>query len=365
MARLHVHLLALLIAGVVAPPATAKVLIGVAGPSDGTYATVGKDIRRAARLAAEHINAGGGIGGEPVEIVERDDNCAAKEAGEAASALVAQGVALVVGHPCAAAAVAAATAYAQSGIVFIAPATRNPAVTEPRAGPTVFRLAGRNDRQGTEAGAYIARNFASKPVAIVHDGSRFAKGLAAKATAALKAAGASDVLTVAVVGRQKDYTALIGKLRKAQTQAVYYTGYAIEGGQLLRQMRAAGLDAAFLGSDALTADPFAEAARDKAEGAKALLAHDASRGIAAVTLKTKFAGQPVTGPLVSAYAAIEAWTAAARQAHSTAGSAVGEVLAHGSFDTVLGHVSFNDKGDADLPAYDVVTWRDGVWRRED
>lgn len=364
MARLRVHLLAMLIAGALAPAAAAKVLIGVAGPSEGAYAGVGKDIRRAAQLAVEHINAEGGIGGEPVEIVERDDNCAAKEAEEAARALIAQGVALVVGHPCAAAAIAAAKVYAQAGIVFLAPATRNPALTEPRAGPTIFRLAGRNDRQGTEAGAWIARNFAAKPVAIVHDGSRFAKELAEKAAAALKAAGASGILMAAVVGGQKDYTALIGKLRSAQTRAVYFTGYAIEGGELLRQMRTAGLDAAFLGSDALTADPFAETARDKADGAKALLAHDASQGVAAA-LKEKFAAQPVTGAFVSAYAAIEAWSAAARQANSTAGQAAGEVLAHGSFDTVVGRVRFDDKGDADLPSYDIVTWQDGAWRRRD
>ena len=139
------------------------------------------------------------------------------------------------------------------------------------------------------------------------------KELAEKAAAALKAAGASGVLTASIVGGQKDYTALIGKLRTAQTQAVYYTGYAIEGGELLRQMRTAGLDAAFLGSDALTADPFAETARDKAEGAKALLAHDASQGVAA-DAERKVPAQPATGAFVSAYAAIEAWSAAARQA---------------------------------------------------
>lgn len=364
MARLRAALLAMLIAGALAPAAGAKVLIGVAAPSEGAYAGVGTDIRRAAELAVERINAEGGIGGEPVEIIEHDDNCAAKEAEEAARALIAQGVGLVVGHPCAAAAIAAAKVYAQAGVVFLAPATRNPALTEPRAGPTVFRLAGRNDRQGTEAGAWIARNFADKPLAIVHDGSLFARALAEKAAAALKAAGASGILMAAVVGGQKDYAALIDKLRTARIRAVYFTGYAIEGGELLRQMRTAGLDAAFLGSDALTSDPFAETARDKADGANALLAHDASQGVAA-KLKEKSAAQPITGAFASAYAAIEAWSAAVRQANSTDGRAAGEALAHGSFDTVLGRVRFDDKGDADLPSYDVVTRRDGAWRRQD
>jgi branched-chain amino acid transport system substrate-binding protein len=363
MRQVRARALAFLCVAAVAQGAAAKVLIGVAGPTSGPYAALGNDVRRGARLAIERVNAAGGIDGDPLEVVEADDRCTQKDAEEEARRLVASGVVLVVGHPCAGAATAAAKIYAQAGIVFIAPATRGPTFTEARAGPVIFRLAGREDRQGAEAGAYITRNFAGQPVAVIHDGSRLGKSLAADAMTAVKPAVPS-VLAAAIIGGQKDYTALIGKLRTAGARAVYYTGYAIEGGQLLRQMRIAGLDAGFLGSDVLTTAPFADAAGDKAEGALALLAHDASADIPADMLKDRFAGQPVSNALVSTYAALEAWSAAAKRAHSTAASAVSAGLASSASDTVLGPVSFDAKGDANLPSFDIVIWRDGAWRRQ-
>jgi branched-chain amino acid transport system substrate-binding protein len=360
MARCRGPLLACLLAA--APPAAADILIGVAGPGSGPSAATAADIARGVKFAAERINAEGGIGGEAVAVVEADDNCAASEAEEAARAFVARRVALVVGHPCATAAIAAAPIYAQGGVLFIAPATRHPALTAPRAGATVFRLAGRDGHQGAVAGAYLAREFAGRPVAVVRDDSRFGKELTADVAGALKAAGQGEPLTATIAGAQKDFAQLIAKLAAAQTQALFFAAFPIEGGLLLRQMRAAGVKAVFLGSDALSGAPFAETAGDEAEGAGVLLAHDPARTLAAEPLRSAFPGQPVSGPFLSAYAAGEAWRAAAQRGQSTAAETVAGALQLGAFDTVLGRVSFDAEGNADVPSYDIVWWTDGAWR---
>ncbi len=186
----------------------------------------------------------------------------------------------MIGHPCGSAAVAAAPIYAQAGVPFIASGTRHHALTEPRAGATVFRLAGRDGHQGTIAGAYLAREFAGKPLAIVYGGSTYSKDLAAEAAAALKAAGRKDVLSAAIAGAQKEYGPVIAKMAAAKTEAVYFAGYPIEAGLLLRQMRAAGLRATFLGSDAIAGEQFAQTAGEAAEGAahcSPMTRHDRSR----------------------------------------------------------------------------------------
>ncbi len=362
MSDLRTHLLAVLLAGALAPAAMADVLVGVAGPAQGPSLTVGTAIARGLKEAAEHINADGGVLGEPIAIVEADDGCAAAQAEEAARDLVARGVKLVVGHPCASAAIAAARVYAAAGVVFIAPATRHPALTEARAGPLIFRLAGRDDRQGSFAGDYFARTFAQGPLAVVSDGSRFGEDLDRDALAALKQAGRSDVLTAAIKGGQKDYAGLVAKLGTARTRAVFFTGFPIEGGLLLTQMRAAGLDTVFLGSDALANAQLAETAGADAEGARALLAHDAALAVSEAMVRQRFGLERPAAPVVSAYAALEAWSAAAAQAHSLAGPAVAAALQQGAFDTVEGQLSFDEKGDARLPSYDVVEWKDGAWR---
>jgi branched-chain amino acid transport system substrate-binding protein len=362
MLRLTAHLLAALLLATLASAALADVLIGVPGPVAGPHAAVAGDIARAVKLAADQINAAGGVGGERLKIIETDDGCTAAQGEKAARTLVARRVALVVGHPCANAAVAAAAIYAEAGVVFIAPATRHPALTEPRAGATIFRLAGRDDGQGASAADYLMRTFPGKPLAVVTDGSRFAKGLVHNALAAFKAAQRNDVLTARIEGGQKDYAQLIAKFKEAQPAAVFFAAFPIEGGLLLKQMHAAGLTTVFLGSDAIANGQLAQTAGADAKGARALLPHDASAKVSEATRRDRFVLQAISGPFVSAYAAVEAWRAAAARAQTSAPDAVSSALQAGTFDTVLGAISFDETGDARVPSYDIVTWKDGAWR---
>jgi branched-chain amino acid transport system substrate-binding protein len=363
MLRLTTHLLAVfLLAGALPTATAAHVLVGVPGPVEGPQAAAAGDIARAVKLATEQINAAGGVAGERVQVVEIDDRCSAAHAETAARTLIARGVLLVVGHPCANAAVAAARIYAQSGVVFIAPATRHPALTEPRAGPTIFRLAGRDDRQGASAADYLMRTFPEKPLAVVSDGSRFARSLLRSTLAALKAAHRNDVLTATIEGGRKDYAHLIAKLKEAQAAAVLFAAFPIEGGLLLKQMRAAGLTTVFLGSDAIANAQLAQTAGADAKGARALLPHDPSTKVPEATRRERFLLQAASGPFVSAYAAVETWRAAAARAQTCAPDAVSSALQEGAFKTVLGSITFDQAGDARLPSYDVVTWKDGAWR---
>jgi branched-chain amino acid transport system substrate-binding protein len=360
--RLRLGLSVLLTIAGLARAAHADIVVGVAVPVQGTRAETGREILSAARLAAERFNAVGGVLGEHVTVISADDGCQADKAEAAAKSLVEQGARLVVGHPCAAAAVAAAKVYAQSATLFIAPATRHPALTAPRAGPTIFRLSGRDDRQGAAAGAYLARKFASKPIAIVRDASLYAKKLSDGALAALRQAGRTDVTTATIAGAQKDYGSLIAKLAQVNVSAVFFTGFPLEGALLLRQMRARGLRSLFLGGDALAAPQFAETAGDAAEGVGVLLPADPSRTLDEKA-RRNFPGANPVGPFLTAYAAMESWKAAATAARSLEGSAVAGILQQGRTDTVLGPVKFDPDGNADLPAYDIVWWRRGAWRR--
>lgn len=361
MLRVLAHLLALLVAGGLAAPAAADIVVGVAGPTQGTGARAARQILAGVNLAADRFNAQGGVVGETLTVVEADDGCAPGEAEAAARDLIAKGARVVIGHPCAGAASAAAKIYAQAGTLFLAPATRHPALTNPRTGPTVFRLSGRDDLQGDAAGAYLAQAFAGKPIAVIKDASLYAKKLSAGALAALKAAGRTDIMTATIAGAQKDFTSLVGKLAGANTEAVLFAGFPLEGSLLLRQMRARGLKTLFLGGDALAAPQFPEAAAEDTYGAGVLLPADPSRTLAEAT-RTGFPGRNPTGPFLSAYAAMEIWREGVRAVRSLDGSTVAGALQQRSFDSVLGRITFDENGNADLPSYDIVWWKDGAWR---
>ena len=152
----------------------------------------------------------------------------------------------------------------------------------------------------------------------------------------------------------------IAKLAAAKAEAIFFAGYPLEAGLLLRQMRAAGLKATFLGTDAIAAEQFAETAREDAEGAGALLPYDPTRRCRrdAAQGLSRAGAEP---GFVLTYAAIEAWHEAAIAAASTVGDAVAKALQTRGFNTVVGRLAFDEKGNAEVPAYDVVWWTDG-WR---
>jgi len=338
-------------------PAAADIIVGVAAPANES----GTEIRRAAQAAAKQINAEGGVLGKRIAVIEADDGCNADQGAEAARSLVEHRVAVVIGHPCASAASAAGPIYAINNVVLLG-MTRHPALTEKRAGSTIFRVAGRDDRQGAIAALYLARNFPGSPIALVRDTSRYAWRIANDARAALDEAGFTDVLSAVVRGGQKDYVKLVAKLKAAKTEALFFSGFPPEAGLLLRQMRTAGVEAAFIGSETLATAQFADTAGPAVSGVRILMMHDLSRGPAATSLMEARDGRPTTGPFLLTSAAIEAWRAAAQQAGSTEPDAVSAALNGDTFQTVLGPVSFAENGDANRPAYDVVMWVRDAWR---
>jgi branched-chain amino acid transport system substrate-binding protein len=354
----RVLFLAALLLGASIAPAAAKVVIGVAGPAEGPSSDATHEIAAAARRAAARFNETGGVQGEQVEVVEADDQCAPVTAEAAARVLIARGAVLVLGHPCAGAAIAAAKVYAQAGTLFIASATRHRALTSPRAGPMIFRAAGRDDRQGATAGALLAKLGAGKPLAIAHDTSLIAEQLAQQAAAALKDAGQTQVATVLVSSGQKDFTKVIASIGGANCGALFYAGFPIEAGLLLNQMRAAGLTTTFIGSDTLASRQFTEIVGDRIPGAAVLLPADPARE-PTPAVKAAFGDEHPSGTFLAAYAAAEAWRQAAEAAHSTGSPLVASALQGGHFKTVIGPLSFDANGDADLPSYDLIWWKDG------
>ena len=152
--------------------------IGVAGPMTGGIAAYGEQMRKGAQLAADDINAAGGINGKKVEIVIGDDACEPKQAVSVASRLIEKDkVNVVVGHFCSSSTIPASESYAEADVLMITPASTNPKVTE-RKLPNVLRTCGRDDQQGLVAGNYIVDILKSKRVVLIHDKDTYGKGVA-------------------------------------------------------------------------------------------------------------------------------------------------------------------------------------------
>ena len=233
-----------------ATPALADVVIGVVAPLSGRYAQQGEAIRSSIERAVDKANTSGGIAGQTIRIVVQDDRCDAKAGAEAASQLVAQMVPVVVGHPCAGSALAAAPVYARSHTLMLA-LTTHPDLTDKRAGPTIFRMAGRDDHQGTAIARHIADHFADERVVLVHDRTRYASAVIQRALTELGRLKVTVAATEGIIAGEKDYSALVERIRASGAHIVAFAGFPAEAAAILRLANSSGLSIRMIGTESL------------------------------------------------------------------------------------------------------------------
>ena len=337
------------------PPApTAQIVIGMAGPMTGDLAQFGTQLKRGAEKAVADINAAGGVLGKQLKLEEVDDKCDPKLAPDAAHDLVSRGVVFVDGHFCSGSSIPASSIYHEAGILQITPASSNPRLTDQAADwGTVFRVCGRDDFQGSFAGEWLAEHYQGKRVALVDDKSPYGAGIAQMAKTAMNGGGLREVLHESITAGQQDFSGLVAKLRAAKVDVIYFGGYHPEAALIVRAMRAAGIRAPLLGADALRTEEFATLAGDAGNGVMFTSEGDARKQPEAVQVvdELRKAGFEPEGYTLYSYAAVQVWAQAATHAGTTETAKVAETLRGSYWNTVIGPLSFDAKGDVAQQLY--------------
>jgi len=343
----------------------AEIKIATIGPMTGQYASFGAQMRAGAEQAVADINAAGGVNGKQLKLIVEDDACDPKQAVAAAGKLVASKVALVAGHFCSGSSIPASKVYAEEGVVQISPASTNPKLTDERAGPNVFRVCGRDDQQGEVAGGYLATQYAGKKIAILHDKTAYGKGLADETRKYMNKAGLKEAMYEAYTAGEKDYTALVSKMKLAGINVVYVGGYHTEAGLIVRQMRDQGMKTQLVSGDALVTKEYWQVTGKAGEGTLMTFSPDPRKSAAAKDIVAKFRAKKIEpeGYVLYTYAAIQAWAQAATSAKSIAADKVIAKLNTMEFSTVLGKFKFNKKGDPNLPPYKFYRWSNGDYNQ--
>ena len=333
--------------------ATAQIKVGVAGPITGGSAAFGLQLKNGVEQAVADINAAGGINGQKIQLFVGDDRGDPKEGVSVANKFAAEGVKFVVGHFNSGVTMPASEVYNENGMLSITPAATNPRITE-RKMWNMFRVCGRDDQQGGVAGNLIADKFKGKRVAVVHDKTTYGQGLADETRKAMNKGGVKEVLYEGVNREDKDFTALVSKLKAANIDLLYWGGLHDTGGLIVRQMRDQGVKAPLMGGDGITDDEFASIAGPGAEGTLMTFSPDprtnpANKEIVEVFRKKGFEPQAYT---LYSYAALQLIKAAAEQAKTNDPKKVADTLRAGKpFNTVLGQIAFDAKGDVSNDGY--------------
>jgi branched-chain amino acid transport system substrate-binding protein len=338
------------------------IVIAVIGPMTGQYASFGQQLAEGAKQAVADLNAAGGVLGRQVTLEIGDDACDPKQAVAVANQMVQKGAVLIDGHYCSGSSIPASKVYEEEGILMISPGSTNPELTE-KGGDNVFRVCGRDDQQGGVAAKFLAEKFAGKKIAVVHDKTAYGKGLADETKKNLEQLGVQPALYEAYTAGEKDYTALVSKLKQNGIDVLYVGGYHTEAGLILRQMREQGMSTVLMSGDALVTEEYWSITGEAGTGTLMTFSPDPRKNPGAAPLVEVFRQKKVEpeGYVLYSYAAIQVWSQAVKEASSVKLEPVLEVMRAKKFDTVLGSIGFDEKGDVTAPGYVVYVWKDGTY----
>ncbi len=333
--------------------------LGVAGPMTGPNAVFGAQLQKGTEQAVEDINAKGGILGNKITVDVGDDASDPKQGVSVANKFVGDGVKFVVGHFNSGVTIPASDVYLENNMLMITPSATNPTLTE-KGKWDVFRTCGRDDQQGMVAAKYIETALKGKKIAILHDKTTYGKGLADATKDSLAKDNLKPVLYEGVNTGEKDYSAVVSKIKQSGAEIVYWGGLHPEGGLIRRQMTDQGVTATMMSGDGITDNEFAAIGGPGVEGTLMTFGPDPRKKPTASAVVDEFKAKnfdPQAYTLYS-YAAVQVMAQAAEMAKSADPKKMAEAMHSGKpFHTVLGDISFDKKGDLTKADYVMYTWK--------
>ena len=226
-----------------------KIKIGLEAPLTGDYAYEGKGMQKAVQLLVDQANAAGGINGQQVELIVEDDKGDPKEAGLVAERMVSNKVAAVIGAYNSTATEPASVTYNRANILHVTPSSTAVRLTE-KGFKQFFRVCFLDDRQGLFAATFMKQVLNNKNIGILHDNSTYAQGLAEETKKYAEEQGLNVVFYDAINPKDQDFTPVLTKIKAANPESLYFTGYHPQAGQLLKQAKAVGLETQWIGGNA-------------------------------------------------------------------------------------------------------------------
>jgi branched-chain amino acid transport system substrate-binding protein len=345
------------------------VKIGHVAPISGAIAHLGKDNENGARLAIEELNAKGvSIGGKKVkfELLAEDDAADPKQGAAAAQKLADQKVSGVVGHLNSGTSIPASKIYSDAGIPQISPSATNPKYTR-QGFKTTFRVVADDVHLGGTLGRYAVQKLNAKTIAVVDDRTAYGQGVADEFEKAAKAAGATVVGREFTTDKATDFTAILTTIKGKKPDVIFFGGMDAVAGPMIKQMKALGLNAKFMGGDGICTGELFKLSGDTIADNQVYCAEaggvEGPQEKVLVDFKAKFkkrfnADVQIYAPYV--YDAVNVMVAAMVKANSSDPAKYLPVLAKTSdYKGVTGNIGFDEKGDVKNGALTLHSYKGG------
>jgi branched-chain amino acid transport system substrate-binding protein len=311
-------------------PANAQIKIGFQAPLTGFAATDGKSAKIAADMAIEEINNAGGVLGQKLELISYDDQAKSDQAIFTANKLIGEdGVKLVVNASYSASGRAAAPVFQKAGVVMIAAYGVHPEITT--TGDFMFRLVHLGPPQGRATALFVGNDLKLKKISTITMDNDYGQATMDGFLGAVQKYGIQVINKYNYSLTDRQFGSIVASVKRDEPDGVYATGYFFTGGPLVAQLRAGGVTAPIIGSQAFDSQKFIEIAGPASEGTYIVDSFDRGRNDAALQKFfaefQKRAGYPPENVAAISYSAVELMADAIKRANSADPSKVRDALA--------------------------------------
>jgi branched-chain amino acid transport system substrate-binding protein len=346
------------------------VKIGLVAPVTGPIAHWGKDNVNGARMAIDELNAKGiVIGGRKTkfELLAEDDASDPKQATAAAQKLADAKVHGVIGHVTSGTTIPASRIYADAGIPQISPSATNPKYTQ-QGFKTAFRVVANDSQLGGTLGRYAVQTAQAKSIAVIDDRTAYGQGVADEF---IKGARSRNP-NINIVARQythdkaTDFNAILTAIKAKNPDLVFFGGMDAVGGPMLRQMKALGINAKFMGGDGVCSESLGALAGDALTDNSVVCAEaggvedNQKKGLDEfkTAYKKKFDMEvQIYAPYV--YDSVMLMVAAMQKANSSEPQKYLPELAKIQYKGVTGNIAFDNRGDVKDGTLTLYTYKGG------
>jgi len=353
MKKLGILTLCVALTMVLSGPAMGKTLkIGTLSPLTGPYAQDGTDILQGVKTAVAVFQKTGSLPGfDKIEVIPGDSACDGGKATMAANKLINSGVNGVVGAYCSSATIPASVPLNEANIIQITPASTHTDVTA-RGLKQIFRMPPRDDVQAWSTVKFLEDGLKIKTLALIDDRQTYTVGLTENITHFAKKTGKVKIVALEhITPADKDFTAVLTKLKRINPDVIYMAVYQPEGSLMVRQVQALGIKSILVTEDAVYHPKFLEVGGKATEGVYLTFAkapETQERKDFENTYKAMWKADTIGSYGYYAYDAAMVLLKAIKKAGTTDTAKVVDVLRGGSWDGVTGNIKFDSKGDRKL-----------------
>ena len=335
--------------------------IGLAAVQSGSDAQIGLTMLQGSQIAIDEWNARGGVLGKQIETISLDDEGDPQKANTVAHNLVDDGVVAVLGHLNSSCTIPASKVYNEGKIIQITPGSTNPTYTE-QGFPYAFRICGRDDQQGPVAATYMHDVLKLNKIAILHNKTAYGEGLATEVKKTFESLGGQVTMFQGIGQDENDFSANLSVIQGSGAEGFFWGGMYGQGGPLCVKMRQAGVNIPFVSGDGCFAQPFIDTVGANAANVFLSFGKDYHQNPASAAFIKSYNDkyhQDIGAYSVYGYDAANVLLTAISQAGATDADKVAAVLKGRSFDTILGQVEFDNKGDVKGSGFVMWTIKDG------